>query len=297
MDDLIEAALQEGGIHRDDRNDPLCCKPRGKRDRVLLADANVEETLGKFFEEREQARAAWHRGGYRDRALVRFQDLANGVGEDRRVLRGDRFGGAGSRDTVPLHVVVFGRSVAVPLLRLHVDEDRALGEIASLLEDSLDREQIVAVDGPEVREAELLEQDVRNEKRLQAGEDSAARLLRQLPAGHVLEDLAADVLRAPIRLSGAQRFEHARYGAHVRRDAHPVVIQHDDHPRAHVADAVHRFECHTRRERTVADDRDDVVIVALQVARDGHALRGGDRGPSVPRSKLIVLRLRSREEA
>ena len=198
---------------------------------------------------------------------------------------------------MPLHVVVLGRSVAVPLLRLHVDEDGALGEIASLLEDSLDREEIVAVDGTEVREAELLEEDVRNEKRLQAGENSAARFLRQLPAGHVLQDLAADVLRTPIRLGGAQRFEHARDGADVRRDAHPVVIQHDDHPRAHVADAVHRLEGHARRERAVANDRDDVVVVALQVAGDSHTLRGGDRGPSVPRSKLIVLRLRSREEA
>src|SRR5213078_1073101 len=196
VDDLIEAALQKSGIDRDDRHDPLGREPGRERDGVLLADANVEKTLRKLFEEREQAGAAGHRSGDRDRALVRLQDLADRICEHRRVLRGRRFGGAARRNPVPLHVVVLGGTVAVALLGLDVDEDRAVTEIAGFLEHALYREEVVTIDRPKVREAELLEEDVGDEERLQAREDPAAGLLGQLAAGHVLEDLPSDVFIA-----------------------------------------------------------------------------------------------------
>jgi len=198
---------------------------------------------------------------------------------------------------VPFHIVVFGGSVAVAFLRLHVDEDRPVAEVASLLEDPLHREEIVTVDRAEVREPELLEEDVGDEERLQACEDSPASLLGQLPTGHVLEDLTADLFCAAIGLGRPERFEHARDGADVRRDAHAVVVQHHDHPRAHVADVVHRFVRHPRRESAISDDRDDVVVITLDVARDGHSLGRGDGRSRVPRAKVVVLRLNSGEKA
>ena len=176
---------------------------------MLLADADIEETRGEFLEEGQQAGAARHRRGDRDRALVRVQDLADGVGEDGRVLRGRRLRGAARGDPMPFHVVVFGRAVAVTLLRLHVNEDRTVAEVAGLFEHALDREEIVTIDRAEIREAELLEQDVRDEERFEAREDPAARLLRELAAGHVLEDLTRDVLGAPVWLGRTERFEHA----------------------------------------------------------------------------------------
>ena len=64
-----------------------------------------------------------------------------------------------------------------------------------------------------------------------------------------------------------------------------------------MADAVHRFERHACRERPVADDRDDVVVITLDVARDGHSLRGRDGSPGVPCPELVVLGLGACEEA
>jgi hypothetical protein len=104
------------------------------------------------------------------------------------------------------------------------------------------------------------------------------------------------MLRPAVWLCRAQRLEHARDRADVRRDAHAVVVQDDDHARPHVTDAVHGLEGHARCQRAVADDRDHMVFVAAQIARDGHALRGGDGSPRVARAELIVLGLAAREE-
>ena len=109
---------------------------------------------------------------------------------------------------MPLHVVLFGRAITVPLLRVQVHEDRAVAEVPRLLEDALDREQVVTVDGSEVRESELLEQEVGDEECLEAVEDAPARLLGEVASRHVLEDLTRDVLRRPVGLRGAQRLQH-----------------------------------------------------------------------------------------
>ena len=236
--DLIEAALQERRVDRDDRHDALCGEPRGEGHRVLLADADVEESLGEFFEERQQACASGHRRRDRDRVLVGLQDLANRIGEDRGVLGRRRFARATRGDAMPFHVVVLGRSIAVALLRLQVNEDGTVAEVASLLEDALDREEIVTVDWAEVCEAKLLEKKIRDEKSFQAREDPPPGLLCQLPTGHVLEDLTADLFRAAVGLRRAQRFQHPRDRADVRRDAHPIVVKHHDDACAHVANVV-----------------------------------------------------------
>jgi len=294
--DLVESTLKEGGVHRDDRHDALRRKAGGEGHGVLLADADVEEAIGELLEESVQAGPSRHRSGDRNRALVRLEDLADRVREHRGVLRRDLLRRPRRRDSVPFHVVGLRGSVPMTLLRLHVHEDRAVAEVAGLLEKALHREEIVSVDRTEVGEAKLLEEQVRDEQRLEAGEDPASRLFGEIAAGHVVDDLSGDVLRATIRLGSPQSFEHARHRAHVRGDAHAVVVQHDDDPRAHMADVVHRLERHTRGQRAVADDRDDVVVIALEIAGHGHTLRGGQRRPGVARAELVVLGLGAREE-
>src|SRR4029077_16789170 len=58
-----------------------------------------------------------------------------------------------------------------------------------------------------------------------------------------------------------------------------------------------RLPGHPRGERAVADDRDHVLVAAVQVAGHGHALRRGDRRARVTGSELIVLGLAAHEEA
>src|SRR3989442_13080498 len=210
MDDLVESSLKERRIDRDDRYDPLRREARGEGDRVLLADPDVEEAVGELLEERQQSGASRHRGSDRDRALVGLKDLPDRVGEDGGVLGRDLLRRAGRGYAVPFHVVGLGRRVPVALLGLYLNEDRTVGEVAGLLEEALHREEIVAIDRAEVREAELLEEQVRDEQRLQAREDPAASLFGEVAAGHMVDELSCDVLRTAVRLGRAQRFEHPR---------------------------------------------------------------------------------------
>ena len=56
-----------------------------------------------------------------------------------------------------------------------------------------------------------------------------------------------------------------RDGAHVVGNGHLVVVEDDDQPGAQVARVVHRLQGHPCGEGAVAYDRDDVIVVALQV--------------------------------
>ena len=263
---------------------------------MLLADADVEEPRRELLEQRRQPGAGRHGGGDRDGRGLPAHRLRDRIGEDLRVLRRDRRRAAGRRHAVPLLVVRFGRPVPVALLRVDVHEDRPIAEVAGLPQHAFDRFEVVAVHRAEVREAELLEQDVRDEDRLQRREQPAPSFLGEVARGHVLEDCPRDVFQLAIRRRGADGLEHPRDRADVRRDAHPVVVEDDDDPCPARADVVDRFPGHARGQRAVADDRDDVLVPALQVARDRHALRGGDRGAGVAGAELVVLGLGPREE-
>ena len=297
MEDLVVRALQERRVDRDDRHDALRREAAGHRHRVLFGDADVDQPPGELPEERLQAGAARHRRGDRDGALVVPEDLAHCVREDRGVLRRARLRRACRGDAVPLHVVVLGGPVAVAFLRVEMHEDRPVAEVARLLEQMLHGEEVVAVDRSEVREAELLEEQVRDQEGLHRVEDAAARFLDEVRPGHMVEDVAHDVLRLAVRRRRADRLEHARNRADIRRDAHAVVVQHDDDAAAVVADVVQPLEREARGERAVADDGDDVEVLTLEVARDGHAVRCGDARAGVTRAEDVVLRLAAREEA
>jgi hypothetical protein len=64
-----------------------------------------------------------------------------------------------------------------------------------------------------------------------------------------------------------------------------------------VARLIDRLHRHAAREARIADERRDVVRLALAVARDGHAERGRQRRGGVPRAERVVLRLVAAQKA
>ena len=86
-------------------------------------------------------------------------------------------------------------------------------------------------------------------------------------------------------------------GADVGRDRHPVVVDDQDDVAVGVAGVVHPLVGQPAGQRAVAHDGDDLVVLALEVARGGHAERGGHRRAGVARAELVVLALAALEEA
>ena len=102
------------------------------------------------------------------------------------------------------------------------------------------------------------------------------------------------------RQEAVRRHQPRQIGAHRphrRRDRHVVVVQHHDQPRMPGAGVVHRLIGHAGAHRAVADHRDDVALLALQVARHRHPQPGRDRGGGMRRAERVVFALRAAGEA
>ena len=336
MDDLVVGALEESRVDRANRLCPLERKPRGQEHRVLLGDADVVVLLGQLLRELREPGPPRHRRGDADHPPVALGLLDERVGEDLRVLRrvrrrcrlldlveggavgrGHIVGGGGLRlsrrgrlsvdDRVRLRRVpllhslqaaLLGRGEALALDRLDVDDDGALGG-EGILERLAKGRHVVAVDHAHVGEVELLEHQawgpVGLDRRLDLGPEALDPLAQaqgqpRQPGLDVLACVVEALVETDAVEVGVER-------ADVGRDRHPVVVQHDHHRRLQAAGVVERLERHPARERSVADHRDDLAVLADPLAhRLLEADPVADRCRGVARAHDVVLGLGDRAE-
>ena len=155
MHDLVEAALQEGGVDGADRRHALARKAGSKRHGVLLGDANIKGSIGKTFREDVKSRARRHGCGDGHELRVAFgggyetrgEDLGESgrVGFRRLELEGDRIKLC---DRVIVFLVRGGEGVATALLGHDMDEHRArFRRVPGALQRDEKRVQVMSVDG------------------------------------------------------------------------------------------------------------------------------------------------------
>ncbi len=215
-------------------------------------------------------------------------------GRLRLLDAGDRVEG---RRAVVLDRLVLGVLVALPLLGDGVHQDRSV-DLLRFLERGEQRRDRVAVDRADIAEAELLEEGARSEDLADPLFESLRHLEHRVAdARKAVQHRLDVVLELRVALPRHQRLEVLGQRADRRGDRHRVVVQDDDQPVADVAGLVHRLERHAGGHRAVADDGDDVVRLAAQVARDGEPERRRDRGRGVAGGEHVVLRLAAQAEA
>ena len=201
--------------------------------------------------------------------VISFAELGEPAAEDRRVRRIRRR---------RLELLARGGIVARREARATSRRRLAGGKAFALLRDDVhearpahlahggervdQRVDVVAVDRAEVAEAELLEQHARREEGLHAllplphdvsDRRAAGRCRRASPifdAHAVVERIALD------------RRQVLRHRADVRRDRHLVVVEHDDEVAIRMAGVVQSLVRESGRERAVAEDRDDLEVLA-----------------------------------
>ena len=299
---LVIGALQEGRIDGAEGAHALAGETRGESDGVLLGDADIENAGGENLGEFVEPGARGHGGGDGDDAGVVVGFLDQAFGKDRGIGRGVGDGlGLGAGDDVELGDAVifvggvFGRAIALALLGDDMDQDGTIGGVAHIVENGQQVIEIVAVNGADIIKAQLFEQRA-------AGEEGAGKFLGA--AGRLVEDLrqflgdglgglahaAIDRARDQPRQIGAER-------AGGRGDRHVVVVEHDDEPRIHGAGIVHRLIGHAGRHGAIADDGDDIARFALQIAGDGHAQAGGNRGGGMAGPERVVFAFGAAGEA
>mmetsp|Transcript_7355 Transcript_7355/g.18621 ORF Transcript_7355/g.18621 Transcript_7355/m.18621 type:complete len:372 (+) Transcript_7355:208-1323(+) len=163
---LVVSALQEGGVDGAHGNEALAGQASSKCHGVLLRDADVKGAVREVLLKAVHARAAAHGCVDADNTAVALglcnQRVGKVVGVAHRLaVRLALLAAARVKLHDSVHLVAgrLGRHVAAPLLRHHVDHDRAdsLG-VTHLLEHVDHVAQVVAVDGADVVQAELLKE-------------------------------------------------------------------------------------------------------------------------------------------
>jgi hypothetical protein len=100
------------------------------------------------------------------------------------------------------------------------------------------------------------------------------------------QHLLAGAARGVEGAAGEQACQVLVERAHRRRDRHVVVVEDDQQVGVGHAGVVERLEGHAGGHGAVADDGDDVLLLALVRVRHGHAQRGRDRGRRVAVPKV-----------
>jgi hypothetical protein len=112
---LVKGALQESGVNSNNRNKALSGQSGGKGNRVLLADADIIDTLRKFGRDNAQAvtfRHGWCYGHYS--GVIAGQSkyrLRKYLAVRGYILITDALG----RHTMKVNCVIFGGTVALTL--------------------------------------------------------------------------------------------------------------------------------------------------------------------------------------
>ena len=269
-----------------------------------LRDAHVEVTVRKRLVEDVGAGPARHcgRDGHDARVVPGQigQPSAEHLlitGQPRRLLGrepGDLVPGGGR---VPLDRILLGRLVALPLLGDQVNQHRA-AHPADPPQRVDHRVDVVSVERPEVAEPQLLEEHAGNEEVLHALLELARGGLHHVGDArgdtlHQLADLIADPVVERVGDDAVQVLVHR---PDVGSDRHVVVVEDHDEVAVARARVVEGFVGEPAADGAVPDDRDDVEVLTLVIASDGHPDRGRDGGRGVSRAEDVEVRLGTAQE-
>ena len=248
---------------------------------MFLGDTRIDETLGELFGEGGKARAVFHGGGYRNDIVVRLGFCNDGLREHARILRcrARTLLHLARRDVIwrnamELAGVLFGGTVALALLGNHVQKRGAIG-LEAHAQRALERGNVVAGDRGRARDAELFEEHFARNDHLFERIFRVAAQIDQAAAKRTacLERALHRIARTRVFAARALFAQITSERAHIARNGHLVVVQNNDHGRLQLAQLIEGLKRHAARKRRVANDGDDFLIAAVQVARHGEAQR------------------------
>ena len=278
---------------------PLAASPAAKRTACSSAMPTSKYLSGMMRLEAVEAGAVGHGGGDGDHLVVEIGQLHHGVGEhfgigaaaERRGLAG--FGIVGTK-AVKLLLLLQGRLETLSLLGEHVQEHGAV-LLLEIVEGLDQRADVVTVDGAEVLQAQLFEDDAGPQHSL----GDLFGFSRHTQGGHaadLLDEFAGAIVQIFELRAGDDLVQVTGDGPDVLVDGPLVVVQHDDQPLGVVGDIVQGFVGNPAGEGGVSRDGDDMFLAAGLIAGDGHAERRGERRAGVTRAVGIVRAFRAQHE-
>ena len=108
--------------------------------------------------------------------------------------------------------------------------------------------------------------------------------------GQLMHERPADLFEFIVRRADPHPLQVVAKRSLRVADAHAVVVEDDQQLPIERAGVVQAFECDTVDDRRIADDRDDVILLAGQLIPARHADGGGNRGSRVADGEKVVRR-------
>ena len=265
---------------------------------MLLGDADIEKAFREFLRKAGQSRAGRHSCRDRTNAVILLSECAKLLAEERRkilLLRGKRCACYAVKlgNAVVFLRILLTRGIASALLCHNMQQNRFF-HFFRQCQELAHAFEVVSVHRTEIGKAHLLEQrgrqdsplDLRLEARNRARDRSAARNAAEslLDAGFCTQILRADT----------QARQMAAKSADILGDRHIVVVEHHEQRLPRGAGAAQRLIRHAAGQRTVADDRDNVVFLVFNRACMRHAERHRNRIRGMSRDARVgdaLLRL------
>ena len=304
VDNLVVAALEEGGVYRHYGAQARRGQPRCVGDSVLLSHAHIEAARGEKLPEVAQTSAVNHRRRDRHNPLVLFGQLTErlaeyltetglgAVGDGFPVFRQERGSAMESAG------IALGGLVTAALLGQHVQQHRAL-KPSGMSQQAGQVSYVVAVNWAEVSKAEFLKQHPRHDKLLDALFNSIHGVEHALAHRHAPQDphgIVARPLGGRVQ-AGTQLRQIRGHRPDIAADTHLVIIEHYQQIPLLLARLVKRLQGQSAGQRPVTDDCHYLLIPAAQVARGGKAQGCRNRGAAVTGPERVVRALLPAGEA
>src|SRR5262249_50806254 len=153
-----------------------------------------------------------------------------------------------------------------------------------------EQRNVMSIDWPVITQAELLENDTRDEQSFYA----LLNFMRKLRNGFArngLDETPGLLMKMSERGAGDDSVQVICDRADVFRDRPFIVVEHNDEAFCVRFDVIKRFITDTARKSSVAWADDDVLVTAPQVTPDGHAECRGKRGSCVAGAIAIMFAL------
>ncbi len=185
---------------------------------------------------------------------------------------------------------------ALALFGEHMKEHGAVGLLGEF--EVLDQfSDVMPVDGPEVAQAEFLEETRLDEEILGLALPLRPKVMHFVPMGKSGEEFLQVVVDAVVGGAGGEFVEVARHRTDVASDRPFVVVEDDDETLGGAGHVVEPLQGDTAGEGSVPADGDDMLRASLEIACGGHAEGRAQGGARVTRTEGIVGAFGAHEEA
>ena len=293
LNQLVEGALQEGGVNGYHRDHPLLGKSSCHGHCMFLRNANIKQPLGVLLHKPQQAGAPGHGGGDGTDFGILFRQIHNGISKGIREgahLSCQLLAGCCIEfsNAVEFGGVILRKLIAAALAGHHMDKGRLL-HIPGCPQNGNQIPQIVAVHGPQIPKAHVLKNGGLQQEMLDSVFGPAGKEIDLLAAGDAVQCPAVPALDAQIAFAGTKLGQMPGHAAHIFSDGHLIVIEDDHHGLLAVGGVIQPLVGHAAGGRAVADEGHHLIILVEHGSGSGHTQGDGDRAGGMSGHKGIGI--------